>query len=43
MRHIVQTILRDFENASTFISFFLDQGNKLATIYGEALRCLNKL
>ena len=43
MRLVVQNILRDFENASTFISYFLDHGYKLTTIYGEALCCLNKL
>ena len=34
---IVQNILRDFENASIFISYFLDHGNNLTTIYEEAL------
>ena len=40
---IVQNILRNFGNASTFISYVLDHGYYLTTIYGEALHCLNKL
>ena len=34
MRLIVQNILRDFENASIFISYFLYNGYQLTTIHG---------
>ena len=43
MRVIVQNILRDFENASTVTSYFLDHGYQLTTIYEEALCCSNRL
>ena len=41
MHLIVQNILGDFENASTFISYFLDHGYQLTTIYEEVLCFLN--